>query len=139
MIHKKLFLAFITILEVSVISIYYTIAAILLVATFQNIVRPLSDGRLRNVPLKDETTVHLIIQACLEASIIGIFAYFIKKIVEMMPTPMKALKGYNNVAAEQVSGGFLIGFLVIKGGLVDDFKSRLGETVRRVNKLFYYK
>ena len=56
-----------------------------------------------------------------------------------MPTPMKALKGYNSVTAEQVSGGFLIGFLVIKGGLVDDFKSRLGETVKRVNKIFYHK
>ena len=137
MIHKKLFNSLITIVEVAVISIYYTIAAILLVAILQNIIRPITQDRY-NVPIKDEKTVKLIIQACIEASIIGIFVYLIKIIVAKMPTPMKALKGYNSVTAEQVSGGFLIGFLVIKGGLVDDFKSRLGETVKRVNKIFYH-
>ena len=135
MIGKKLILGIFTITDVALVAIYYTIAAILLVAVLQNSVRPLINSD--KIYVEHQSTITLISHVCLEASIIGILAFLIRKIVISLPTPLYIVKGYKKFHTEEVSGGFLIGFLVIRGGLVDDFKDKLGEIIRRLNKLIY--
>ena len=135
MIGKKLILGIFTIADIALIAIYYTLAAILLVAVLQNSVRPLIN--LDNKSVQDMSNVRLVSHVCLEAAIIGILAFLIRKIVISLPTPLYNVKGYKKFHTQEVSGGFLIGFLVIRGGLVDDFKDKLGEIIKRLNRKIY--
>ena len=134
MIGKKLILGIVTISDVALIAIYYTLAAIVVVAVLQNYIHPELDVNKRSI--KDIDSLTLIIHVCIEASIIGILAYFLRNLVAVLPSPLNKLTK-NKFRPEEVSGGFLIGFLAIRGGLVDDFRDKLGELIERLNKKIY--
>ena len=86
--------------------------------------------------LKDTDSLTLIFHVCIEASIIGILAYFLRNLIAVLPSPLHHVSK-NKFRPEEVSGGFLIGFLAIRGGLVDDFRDKLAELIERLNKKIY--
>lgn len=129
---NKLFLGVLSLFDIALIAIYYTLVAILLIALLQNLAE---DALYSNkIKIKDQTTISLVLNVCIEASILAIVAYFLRKIVMALPTPLKKFKYFHTT---EVNAGFLIGFFAIRGGLVDDFRGKLGEIIGRLKKMIF--
>lgn len=132
MANNKLFLGVFSVIDVALVAVYYTLAAILIVAVLQNYIHPVLHKY--NQHIEEQSNLTLVSSVCIEASVIGVLAYFLRKIVMSLPSPLKMVRGYGKFHSEEVNGGFLIGFLVIRGGLVDDFKDKLEEIIKRLNR-----
>ncbi len=126
---KKLFLGVLSLFDIALIAIYYTLVAILLIALFQNFTK---DSLYNNKnKIKAQPTYSLIVNVCIEASVLAIIAFFLRKIVAALPTPLKKFKKFHSA---EVNAGFLIGFFAIRGGIVDDFRDKLGEIIKRLKR-----
>tara|TARA_B100000902_G_C27240901_1_gene879915 strand:+ start:729 stop:1136 length:408 start_codon:yes stop_codon:yes gene_type:complete len=134
MIGKKLITSIVTLSDIALIAIYYTLSAIVIVAVLKDIIQPRLEINKRSI--KDVESLTLITHVCIEASIIGILAYLLRHFVTVLPSPLNIFYK-NKIRPEEISGGFLIGFLAIRGGIMDDFKEKLGELIERLNKKIY--
>jgi len=103
-IPKELGFYTIKIIAIMVVSIYYFIFGSI-ISVFVNKFTP-----ERNV--KRMTTFRLIVEIATSFAFIGVFYYFLRKFIRVIPFPLDGYFGFKNVSLREMTGGIIVAFVI---------------------------
>ena len=125
--NTKMLLRLIKLFDIGLLGIYYFLGALLFIKIFNNMFSFLFQNK--KYPINKIKTRTLILQLCIEASIISILAYFLRHFVRAIPFPLNGYNGYVHTKTKEINGGVVIAFSMITA--FSDFKNRAVELSNR--------
>ena len=117
----------IKILDIGALGVYYFLGSIIFVTVFNNFFRMLYETDKNKI--KDVSTSTLLIQTCIQSSVILIVSFYLRHFVRNIPFPFEGMYNYKHSMTKEINGGIVLSFAMITA--FSDFNERAVELASR--------